>query len=538
MTLRTPEDVLLGLDIGTSSVKAGLFSVDGAPLDRERVTLRVRSPRPGYLEIDAEEVWTAVVTAARSLLGRTAGPRVAAVGLAAASPTPMLVDRSGRPVSPVCTFADARAAGDLDAFAARLPYGTFERLTGNPLALPTCSALTAKHLTRAVEQSSRAGGLRFGHLATFLVHRLTGRWVMDPTNAAYTGLLRLAEPDGWSADAIAALDVDRELLPELVPSVQAVGRTTREATEQLGLAAPALVTSGVADTASAAFAVRCLDDGDAFESIGTSGVLTVCRDEPISAPHAMNRPHVVPRRWLSHAAISSGGAAVAWLSERVLNGATEGRDLVAMNQLAASAPAGCGGVVFLPYLAGERSPVWDPAARGAWVGMTLDTSAAHLARAVFEGTAYGLRQLIELETALSGNALRELLTVGGGTNSAFWTSVKADVTGRVFHRATEGDVAMRGAALLGATAAGLYDTPLDAAQAGAAIATTRVDPSDDPTTRRVYDEMYAVYERVYPALRPLFPALRNAVAAYEDDDKPEPVRNVRITERNTHVGTA
>jgi xylulokinase len=498
------EPVLLGLDVGTSAVKAGLFTAGGAMLGLERVLLTARAPRPGRSEIDAEDVWAAVVEATRALLAGSPGRDVVGVGVSAACPTPLVADDGGRVMSSVCTFADARAADDVAALGAALPAGTFEGLTGNPLAVPTASALTARHLAAAVDGG---GPLRLGHLSSFIVHRLTGRWVIDPTNAAYTGALDIAVPDRWSAEAADLLGV-QSLLPELVPSASAVGRLTAEAQRQLGLASPAVVAAGCADTAAAALAVGCIEDGDAFESVGTSGVLTVCRDRPREARHAMNRPHVIPGRWLSHAAMSSSGASVSWLRQCVPSRESGPLGLAELDELAASAAPGSGGVVFLPYLAGERSPVWDPQARGAWVGMTLGTGPAELARSVFEGSAYGLRQLIDLETGLTGNPLRELVSVGGGTGSRFWSSIKADVTGRVFLRAHQGDVAVRGAALLAATAAGLYPDAMAAARAVEPVRTSRIEPTADAEARAVYDQMYLVYERLYPALSPLFPALQ------------------------------
>jgi xylulokinase len=207
---------------------------------------------------------------------------------------------------------------------------------------------------------------------------------------------------------------------------------------------------------------------------------------------------------------------VSWFCQSVLAQLPGGVDVGALDQLAASAPPGSGGVIFLPYLAGERSPVWDPSARGAWVGMTLATDTAQLARSVFEGSAYGLRQLMELETALSGNPLSELVSVGGGTGSAFWSSVKADITGRVFLRAGHAHVAARGAALLAATAAGLHPDAAAAARSAVPVPTTRVEPTADPESRAVYDDMYRVYERLYPALQSIFPPLGRA-ARYAAD---------------------
>lgn len=529
------DGVLLGLDVGTSGVKAGLVTPEGVLVGLRRVALTARSPHPGHSEVDAEDVWDAIVTATRGLLADAPALQVLGVGVSAACPTPLVATSDGRVVSPVCTFADARAADDVAALRARTPAGTFERLTGNPMAVPTCSALTA---ARLAAPEDHPGPLRLGHLASFVVHRLTGRWVMDPTNAAYTGLVDIAVPDRWSPEAAAMLGLDSLVLPELVPSARGVGRLTAEAQEQLGLAAPATVTAGCADTAAAALAVGCVDEGDAFESAGTSGVLTVCRDRPLAAQHAMNRPHVVPGRWLSHAAMSSSGASLSWLCENALSPAGGGMSLAELNDLAASARPGSGGLVFLPYLAGERSPVWDPRARGAWVGLTLGTGAAELARSVFEGSAYGLRQLIDLEAGISGNPLRELVSVGGGTSSAFWSTIKADVTGRVFLRALQGDVAVRGAALLAATAAGLHADPMAAARAAVRVPTARVEPTDDAAVRAVYDDLYGVYERLYPALHPTFAPLERAAHLAAASGAPQSVPEHPTRRDPSCVGSA
>jgi sugar (pentulose or hexulose) kinase len=526
---------LLGLDVGTSGVKAGLFTADGKVLGLQRVPLAAHSPRPGHSEIDAEEVWTAVVGATRAVLAQVPGVEVAGVGVAAACPTPVVASRDGRVLSPVCTFADARAAEDVEALRSRVPAGEFERLTGNPLSVPTSSALTAGRLATGAEHH---GSVVLGHLSSFLVHRLTGRWVLDPTNAAYTGALDVARPDRWSSEATALSGIDAAALPELLPSAEAAGRLTAAAQEQLGLSRPAVVTAGCADTAAAALGVGCVEDGDAFESVGTSGVLTVCRDRSLQALHAMNRPHVVPGRWLSHAAMSSSGASVSWFCQSVLAQAPGGVDVGALDQLAASAPPGSGGVIFLPYLAGERSPVWDPSARGAWIGMTLRTGTAQLARSVFEGSAYALRQLIELESALSGNPLPELVSVGGGTGSALWSSLKADITGRVFLRAGQADVAARGAALLAATAAGLHPDAAAAARSAAPVPTTRVEPTVDPEAGAVYDDMYRLYERLYPALRSLFPPLGRAAQYAADHGAPSTPHSHPTRRDPSRVGSA
>jgi xylulokinase len=182
--------------------------------------------------------------------------------------------------------------------------------------------------------------------------------------------------------------------------------------------------------------------------------------------------------------------------------------------------------VFLPYLAGERSPVWDSMARGAWIGMTLATTSADLARAVLEGSAYGLRQLIELEVATSGDPMPELLSVGGGANSAVWSTIKADITGRTLHRATDVDASVRGAAMLAAVACGARADPVAAVRACRPLQTHTVVPTADEVTRDTYDRFYGVYTDLYPALRPFFPRLHGI----ESDLRTNPEMAPRLAE--------
>jgi xylulokinase len=164
-------------------------------------------------------------------------------------------------------------------------------------------------------------------------------------------------------------------------------------------------------------------------------------------------------------------------------------------------------VVFLPYLLGERTPVWDPDARGAWVGMSTTTGRSDLIRAVFESAGYGIRQIMELEEQHSGSKIDEVLLVGGGARSRFWTQLKADITGRVYRRAEDVESACRGAALLAAVGAGAHGDPWSAVREAGPSAAERIEPTGEPAVREVYDRAYAAYAGLYPALRETFAAL-------------------------------
>ena len=509
------EGLFLSLDVGTSGVKASLFTADGVCQGERSAPLNILTPRPGWSELDLERVWEAVVETGRDLVtSREAGSAVLGIGLSVASPTVVAVDSAGRALSNGLTYADSRAQTRLDRIRKLVGEERYRRLTGNRLALGVCSAAAMLHLSDAVGPSG-PGGLRTGHLNSYLACRLTGRWIMDWTNASYTGLVNLRKPGEWSPEACEALEFPTRLLPELVAPWEPIGRLSPEAAAELGLGRSVVVVAGAADTACSAYGVGCVNDGEVFESAGTSGVLTVCHARPSGSPLFLNRSHVVPGRWLSHGAMSAAGAAVRWLSDAIFSDAgpcPRGPDDYAwINGEAAKSVAGAGGVVFLPYLLGERTPVWDPGARGAWVGMSVGTGRHDLIRAVLESTGYGMRQMLEIEETRGGLEVGEVLIVGGGARSRFWTQIKADITGKRYRRAGEVQSASRGAAALAAVGLGAHDDVWAASDAMVSPESELVEPTTDPAVREIYDRRYLVFKSLYPALKQLFGELRDGV---------------------------
>ena len=507
------EGLFLSLDVGTSGVKASLFTADGVCHGERSAFLNILTPRPGWSELNLKRIWEAVVETSRDLVtSREAGRRVLGIGLSVASPTVVAVDSTGRALSNGLTYADARAQHRLDRVRKLVGDERYRQLTGNRLALSVCSAATMLHLSDEVG-SSRPGGLRTGHLNSYLACRLTGRWVMDWTNASFTGLVNLRTPGEWSPEACEALEFPTRLLSELVAPWEPIGRLSAEAAAELGLGRSVVVVAGAADTACSAYGVGCVNDGEVFESAGTSGVLTCCHARPSGSPLFLNRSHVVPGRWLSHGAMSAAGAAVRWLRDAIFSdvgSCPRGADDYAwINAEAAKSAAGSGGVVFLPYLLGERTPVWDPDARGAWVGMSAGTGRHDLVRAVLESTGYGMRQMLEIVETQGSLEVGEVLIVGGGARNRFWTQIKADITGKRYRKAGEVQSASRGAAALAAVGLGAHDDVWAASDAMGSPESEPVEPTTDPAVREIYDRRYLVFKGLYPALRQLFGELRD-----------------------------
>ncbi|MDQ3794553.1 MAG: FGGY-family carbohydrate kinase [Actinomycetota bacterium] len=505
------EGLFLSLDVGTSGVKACLFTADGVCCGERSATVNILTPRPGWSELDLKRVWEEVVKISSDLVtSHEAGRRVVGIGLSASSPTVVAVDSTGRALSNGLTYADSRAQVRLDRIRKLVGDERYQRLTGNRLALALCSAAAMLHVADEVGASG-PGGLRTGHLNSYLACRLTGRWVMDWTNASFTGLVNLRTPGEWSSEACEALEFPTRLLPELVAPWEPIGQLAAEAAAEFGLGRSVVVVAGAADTACSAYGVGCVNEGEVFESAGTSGVLTVCHARPLGSPLFLNRAHVVPGRWLSHGAMSAAGAAVRWLRDAIFTGvgSSEPDDYAWINAEAAKSVPGAGGVVFLPYLLGERTPVWDPDARGAWVGMSVGTGRHDLVRAVLESVGYGMRQMLEIEETKRGFEVEEVLIVGGGARNRFWTQMKADITGKRYRKAGEVESASRGAAMLATVGLGAHD---DAWAASAAIGSPEsepVEPAADPAVREIYERRYRVFKGLYPTLRELFGDLRD-----------------------------
>ncbi|BDG60159.1 xylulokinase [Caldinitratiruptor microaerophilus] len=486
---------LLGIDAGTSNVKICAFGQDGTLRARASRPVSLATPRPRWAELDLDRYWEAVTDALREVIPRS-GP-VMGIGIATTCPLTVLLDEAGRPLRPGIPFLDTRATADVAVIgeAAGGPEAFF-RLTGNRLSPSTCSAGTVRWVIRE-EPRVWARTARIGFLNSFLAARLTGNVAADWTQASYSGLFRLESANGWDGELVRIAGIPERVLPPVLRPFDRVGGVTPEVAASTGLRTGTPVAIGAADTAAAAFALGIEAGGECFESSGTSGVITFCLDRPDFDDTFLNRCHVVPGRWLAHGAMSAPGAALAWLREKVWPDLSAPADL---ERLAAASEPGARGLVFLPYMAGERSPIWDPAANGAWIGLRLDTTRADMARAVYEATAYGLRQILERGVERWGYRPEAMLCVGGGTRSALWLQIKADVMGIVCRAAELPDAAALGAAMLGGIAAGVYsgidDPDLPKLRAGGQE--IRPGPAE---RRQAYERTFAVYRTLYPALR-------------------------------------
>lgn len=444
--------VMIGIDAGTSKVKTNLFDLQGNSLRELSIEVHLHTPAHNQVELDVTDLFAKLAGTIRQLVIGYEG-KVQAIGFSVASPTLVLMDRELNAVRPGIVYLDNRSIAEVEKtvqlFGGKEAY--FKRVGNNP-SPSTCVAATINWL-RAMEPESWARTYRIGFLNSYLAAQLTGELAVDPTVASYSGLMDVKNPTNWDAELVQLFGIERERLPPVVPAYSKVGTLNKPIAEVLGLSSGIPVAIGGADTAVTSFALGLRQHGDTFQSMGTSEVLTFCLDRPDFNPAFMNRSHVIPGRWLAHGAMSTAGAAVGWLLNKIFPEFDAEKEL---EEEAADSPSGANGVVFVPYLCGERSPIFDPRASGVFFGLQLATRRADMIRAVFEGVAYGMRQIYSIGREQWGISPSFIKCVGGASKSDLAVRLRADALNKEFRTIEADDTASYGAALLGAVAAGLF----------------------------------------------------------------------------------
>jgi xylulokinase len=507
----------VGLDLGTGSLKALAADATGHVLAIETAGYPLIQLVPGWLEQRSEDWWGAACAATRRLLAcpEMASHRVAAVGLTGQMHGATLLDAAGRTLRHSLIWADGRGDLELAALTRRLPATDLLAITGS---LPHTSATLAKLLwVRAHEPAIFA---QVAHVLTAkdeLRRRLTGGYATDPTDASGT-LLCDIHTRQWSPAILAALDLDPAALPPIHASNAVTGYVTPEGAAATDLPAGTPVAAGAGDAECAAYGVGLGESGPARReaaevliSIGTAGQVFAVTDRPTIDP--AGRVHtlcyVTPDRWHMMGAILAAGHALTWLARAVgapsAGGSADPPDVGQLLAEAATALPGAGGLLFLPYLLGERSPHMDPAARGAFVGLTAAHTRAHLARAVVEGVAFALRDTLEVLREL-GIAPERALLAGGAAHTPLWPRVLADalalpvVTGMTEHGSAYG------AARLAARAVGDELPPAVAGSAETSGAASAITQPHAPAVA-LYDRLFTLYRPLYTVLRSTFAAL-------------------------------
>lgn len=467
-----PEPAILAIDLGTSETKAALVTASG------RIVGAARAPYPtdvdsvtGRAEQDPEGWWAALASVCARLAAAAPGS-LAAVCVVGQGPTMAPVDAGGRATHPALTWLDTRPVAEAPGLEAATG------LAGWGLGILPAARWLERHAPDAA-----AATRWYLNSWEWAVLRLTG-------NAVTTRSLGQVLPDPSRA-ARAGLVADR--VAPIAAAGSVVGVVTARAARTLGIPVGIPVVTGTVDSFASFHGAGLLEAGDAVDTGGTSGGLAVYWDAPVEVPGAWVAAAPLPDRWIVGGAMTATGKALDWFDESVLAG---GHGSPALIDAAAAVPPGAGGILFLPYLAGERSPIWDPLARGAFVGLTLAHGQAHLARAILEAAALALRHVAEPILA-TGLRIDELRVAGGTARGNTWNQIKADVLGVPVAVPAARETAVLGAGILAAVAIGWHADPRAAIRAMVRI-DHRLEP--DSRTRATYDALFEAYRDLWPAV--------------------------------------
>jgi xylulokinase len=444
--------VLLGIDLGTSSVKVAVMAEDGSLKQVESAGYAMESPRPGWAETEPMAWWLAT----RSAMARLSAAHrrsIDAIGLAGQMHGVVLADEDGRAMRPAILWADGRSTEEVDRFR-KLDPSLLRRLANPPatgMAGPTLMWLKTHEPT--IYESARWAL----QPKDWLRLQLTGEACGEPTDASATLLYDFVD-DGWAERVLLELEIRADLLPKLVASHEVAGRLTSKAASELGIKAGIPVAAGAADTAASLLGHGVVAPGPVVLTVGTGAQMTTIRDEV--RPDPTERTHVYRTvekgKWYSMAAILNAGLALDWVRRLF------GIDWEAFYRSAAQVPAGSDGACFLPYLVAERTPHLGTAEGASWSGIGLHHRSEHLIKASLEGVAFALREAMEALEA-TGVSMADVQLAGGGAVDKHWRQMLADVLGVRLLAVDSQSGAARGAARLGGLAAGTFKSFNDAA---------------------------------------------------------------------------
>ena len=488
----------IGIDSSTTATKALLMAEDGTVLGVASSSYSSETPQPLWSEQEPALWWDATVQSIRHLLRETAvdPAQIKGLGLTGQMHGLVLLDENGQVLRPALLWNDQRTGAECDEMRARLGKQNLIAITGN-------DALTGFTAPKILWVKNNEPQI-YSRVRQILLPKdyvrfmLTGEYATDKAGAAGTQLFDVRQRD-WSVEVIEALEIDAAWLPPTFEGTAVTGKVSAQAAEQTGLAAGTPVFGGGGDQATAAVGTGAVVEGVVSLSLGTSGVVFAAANQPIIEPdgrlHAFC--HAVPGMWHLMGVMLSAAGSLRWYRDTVAPDLSFDELLVP----AATVPAGSEGLLFLPYLTGERTPHPDPLARGAYIGLTVRHTQAHMTRAVLEGVAFGLRDSFELMRGAGLADVQQVRITGGGAKSSLWRQILADIFGVELVTVTAGEGAAYGTALLAAVGSGVWpDVPTACAQM--VQITGRTQPQAEMTA--VYDKQYAIYQALYPALRETF----------------------------------
>jgi xylulokinase len=502
----TGEPLVVGVDVGSQGTCAQAIDGDGALAATSYVPHELSYPRPGWAEQDPRSWLGAVGQALGEVRRATAGRPILAVSFGSQLDGLVAADAAGEPTGPALIWMDRRAGEQCDAAATRLDPARLRRLSGCNLDPGHVAAKIAWLAQHRPEQHAAARWFLLP--GSFVAWRASGEPAVDPSNASSSMLLDIDTGD-WSRELCDAFGIDPASLAPVHPPHQALGPVAPWLRDAAGLDPTTRVVLGCGDEMAGTLGAGVIDPGSVCDVMGTAEPVCAVTPVPTLDPDGVTElhPHADPDGWLLENPGWLSGGAYRWFRDELgsveaARAAATGSDVYELlNDLAAAAPAGADGVLWVPALAGATAPEWNADARAGWFGLTAAHRRAHLARALLEGNAFALRDVLEAIRA-AGQEPVELVCVAGGARGDLLRKIRADVTGLPVTRPEDVETTARGAAMLAAAGCGMHASVREAA---VAMAGPRLEPVlPDPECRAVYEDLYHRHRQLYAALRPMF----------------------------------
>lgn len=501
---------VIGCDVGSQGTNCALYAADGTLIASSYQAYDLSFPFPGAAEQDPRAWPEAVIAGVRELLTHVPEGPSAVKGLSFGSQLDGMVvcGGEGRPLRPAMIWMDRRAEAQAASLAERIGPGEFYRRVG--ANLDSSHAVFKALWVRDEEPDVWSSARLLMPPGSYVLREVTGVLAVDFSNASSLALLD-PRTRAWSPEVLEATGIPAQMLPEVLPATQPVGTVTPAFAEATGLAPGTAVAVGCGDEMAATLGAGVFEPGEVCDVVGTAEPVCAASAEPREDPTMLVEchPHADPDAWLlENPGFVSGGNLRWWRDqfghpERTAeaNGDGDAYDLLAED--AGRIPPGAEGLVFLPCMQGAMAPEWNGAARGVFYGLTLAHTRAHMTRAILEGSAFALRDILEAMKA-AGLDVRRLTVVGGGAKGPLWRQIKADVTGLPVRVPVSVETTATGAAILAAVGAGVRETVAEAVSAFVAFRPEQHEP--DPERREAYEEAYRRYREVYFALTPVFAA--------------------------------
>ena len=503
-------ELLLGIDLGTSGTKTVLFDSDGRRLASHTVEYPLYQPKNGWAEQDPGDWWRAVQETVRTVLAKSGAKSedIRGIGIAGQMHGLVMLDSQGQVLRKAILWCDGRTQAQCDEITQTVGREKLLAITANP----ALTGFTAGKILWVREHEPELYE-KCRHILLpkdYIRYKLTGEFATEVSDASGMNLLDVPQRQ-WSGEILSLLDIDRSLLGEMYESCQVTGKVTKAAAEATGLAEGTVVVGGAGDNAAAAIGTGVVEEGKAFTTLGTSGVIFAHAGQVTIDPQG--RVHTfcsaVPGAWTVMSCTLSAGLSLQWFRNQFCPAERETATALGvdpyelMTAEAEKSPIGANRLIYLPYLMGERSPLLDSDARGVFFGLSAIHTRGDLVRAVLEGVAYSQRQCLDVFREM-GVDVSDMAICGGGGRSPLWRQMLSDLYGCPVKTIASEQGPALGVAILAGVGAGVYDT---VAQGCAAAVRTGEESTPDSGRSAAYEPYYNLYRSLYPALREQFRTL-------------------------------